>query len=373
MNLKKGGAELSSLTKTEKKLPTLSLNYCESTEVFDSLIENELLNDDELYFFPDPIPSKANNVAILGADGRILDSGKQFSPTDLGAAPLSSLDTKTDKQIPSAAGNIATLDSNGNLVDSGKQPTPSDIGADPKGAGLYSGFTEIPTNSDLNNYLTCGYYRQPVSGNGSTIANCPTQGAFTLIVSNALGYNESEDIVGKTWRYRQQRFTLLGGDEYTRTIYTDGNGAVNYGDWKKMLNSESGLSDLGISSGSWTPTVSGMSSYSYRKGRYVAIGDVAIVSFTFWGTMAGSNTEQIKISGCPFTTANGGYSGGGHLSGYYVSDDIVFSGWSTSTDGGIYAYGQITGTGNKWGQSAIYQKNSGECGGGGTIMFKISS
>ena len=129
-----------------------------------------------------------------------------------------------------------------------------------------------------------------------------------------------------------------------------------------------------ISTGSWTPTLSGMSAYSYQKGTYFKIGDVVIVSFTVWGTMAGSNTERIKITGCPFTPADDGYGGGGWLSGYYVSDDIVFSGWTTDTDGGIYAHGQIAGTGNKWGQSAIYQKASGECGGGGgTIMFKVSS
>ena len=126
-----------------------------------------------------------------------------------------------------------------------------------------------------------------------------------------------------------------------------------------------------ISTGSWTPTLSGMSAYSYQKGTYFKIGDVVIVSFTLWGIMAGDNTEQIKITGCPFTPANGGYGGGGWLSGYYVSDDIVFSGWNADTDGGIYAYGQITGTGNKWGQNAIYQKTSGECGGGGTIMFQV--
>lgn len=75
---------MSTPTKTEKKLPSLSLNYCDSSEVLDSLIENNLTNDDELYFFPDPIPSKANNVALLGADGRIVDSEKQFSLNALG-------------------------------------------------------------------------------------------------------------------------------------------------------------------------------------------------------------------------------------------------------------------------------------------------
>ena len=130
---------------------------------------------------------------------------------------------------------------------------------------------------------------------------------------------------------------------------------------------------LDISSGSWTPTLSGMSSYNYRKGRYVKIGDVAIVSFSIWGTMAGSNTEQIKISGCPLIPAEGGYAGGGSLSGYYTDDGTIFTSWAASTDGSFYAYGQRTGSSNKWESSNIFQKTEGECGGGGTLMFKTSS
>ena len=128
-----------------------------------------------------------------------------------------------------------------------------------------------------------------------------------------------------------------------------------------------------ISTGSWTPTLSGMSSYSYQRGRYVKIGDVAIVSFSIWGIMAGSNTEQIKISGCPLIPADGGYSGGGSLSGYYTDNGAAFTSWAASTDGSFYAYGQIPGSGNKWESSDIFQKTEGECGGGGTIMFKTSS
>lgn len=159
---------------------------------------------------------------------------------------------------------------------------------------------------------------------------------------------------------------------YTPTTWKNGD-TITAEKLNKIENGISDLFDLGISVGSWTPTVSGMASYSYQRGRYVKIGDVAIVSFNVWGIMAGSATERIKISGCPLIPDDGGYGGGGWLSGYYVSDDIVFSGWNADTDGGIYAYGQITGTGNKWGQNAIYQKTSGECGCGGTIMFKTSS
>lgn len=133
------------------------------------------------------------------------------------------------------------------------------------------------------------------------------------------------------------------------------------------------IGDKKLESGYWTPTLSGMSAYSYQKGRYFKFGDIAIVSFSIWGIMAGSSTEQIKISGCPLVPTDGGYAGGGSLSGYYTTDNTVFTSWVTSTDGSFYAYGQISGVGSKWESSGIYQKTSGECGGGGTIMFKTSS
>ena len=130
---------------------------------------------------------------------------------------------------------------------------------------------------------------------------------------------------------------------------------------------------LDISFGSWTPTLSGMSAYNYQRGRYVKIGDIAIVSFSIWGIMAGSNTEQIKISGCPLIPADGGYAGGGSLSGYYTDDGTIFTSWAASTDGSFYAYGQRTGSSNKWESSNIFQKTEDECGGGGTLMFRTSS
>ena len=62
----------------EKKLPAFQMNFCDSSETLDALIKNNMINPDELYYFPDPIPSTTGNVALLGADGRIIDSGKQF-------------------------------------------------------------------------------------------------------------------------------------------------------------------------------------------------------------------------------------------------------------------------------------------------------
>lgn len=124
----------------------------------------------------------------------------------------------------------------------------------------------------------------------------------------------------------------------------------------------------------WTPTVSGAASYSTQIGRYVKIGDVAIVSFAVYGTFAGSTTERIKISGCPVTPAGNHFGGGGDLSGYTAASNIIFTGWKANANGNIYAVGQETGTTgtNKWGTEYIYQKASGGFSASGTIAFQVS-
>lgn len=134
------------------------------------------------------------------------------------------------------------------------------------------------------------------------------------------------------------------------------------------------LSLLGISSGTWTPTVSGAASYTLQTGRYIKVGDMAIVSFSIYGTFSGDTTAQIKVSGCPLTPADNMASGGGHLSGYTAAANIVFTGWNTNINGNFYAVGQETGTTgtNKWGSTAIYQKASGDFSASGTLMFAVT-
>ena len=136
------------------------------------------------------------------------------------------------------------------------------------------------------------------------------------------------------------------------------------------------LADSGfaVAMGSWTPTVSGASGYTLQTGRYAQIGDMAIVSFSVYGTFSGSKTARIAISGCPLTPADGMASGGGNLSGYTAASNVFFCGWQGNTDGKIYAVGQETGTTEtvKWGKTEIYQKTAGEFFAGGTIAFRVA-
>lgn len=176
-------------TKTEKKVPSLSINYCDSQETLDSLVSNNMINEDEPYFIPNPTPTNANNVALLGADGRILDSTKQF--------------------------------------------TPAGIGAEKKYAGLYD-YTLISTNSDLNDYSACGYYGSDTVANTKTLSNCPVTGVFTMWVysSDITG----TDALGTTAQcYRVQRLMTVEGTQYIRHLYTNSSKNIVASTWKKIL------------------------------------------------------------------------------------------------------------------------------------------
>ena len=251
--------------------------------------------------------------------------------------------------------------------------TPASIGAMPENAGLWS-FTDISYGADLNDYTACGFYKYHDDATVTSLAHCPVSKAFTMRVWNSIGVADYDAISGNTWQYRVQRVTDLYGNEYIRHGETGGTGTVSFGEWKKTLYADSALSALGISTGSWTPTVSGAASYTIQTGRYIKIGDMAVVTFSVYGTFAGSTTGRIKVSGCPLTPGDSITAGGGDLSGYTAASNIVFTGWQCNTNGSFYAVGQETGTTgtSKLGSSAIYQKTSGEFLASGTIAFRVA-
>lgn len=66
--------------------------------------------------------------------------------------------------------------------------------------------TDIPANSDLNNYKTAGTYHCTANADVATIANCPTGEAFQLVVKYTI------DSASPT-----QEVTSFEGDKYIRT------------------------------------------------------------------------------------------------------------------------------------------------------------
>lgn len=370
---------------------------------------------DQLLASRDTIRANFTSIGIANQNADLADLAEASFKV------VSGYDAKADKVQPSATNNVALLSEDGNLVDSGKSLTPEGIGADPAGAGVYSSFKRIPENADLNDYTACGYYGCDTAARAATLTNCPTATQFIMIVSLGGGVGNGEAIGTSTWEYRVQTIVVFKGPIYSRAIRSDGSGAIAYYDWQQFArttdtvdsankvvayNDDSAavqigwggssldastlyrlagytsdgkikeattnavLSLLGISIGTWTPTVSGAASYSTQKGYYVTIGKMVIISFTIYGIFAGDTTARISVDGCPFSTSNN-TSGGGHLSGYTAASNIIFTGWQASANGKFYAVGQETGTtgGNKWGSNAIYQKASGEFSAAGSIAF----
>lgn len=87
--------------------------------------------------------------------------------------------------------------------------------------------------------------------------------------------------------------------------------------------------DLGIKSGTWTPSVVGCSTYSSRYGWYQKTGNIVTVGFFINGTFSSSTTTSttVEIDGLPFTNGNYMASGGGVVFNARIGANVVFCGW----------------------------------------------
>lgn len=106
--------------------------------------------------------------------------------------------------------------------------------------------TEIPTGSDLDDYLTVGCYASRLPEN--VIANQPTSvegGAFVLDVYNILGDDVLTIVPGTTpSAVFRQRVIGLDGNAAERFVSTNTSGTVVYGIWITWLNTENLKSEL---------------------------------------------------------------------------------------------------------------------------------
>lgn len=298
-------------TSTEEKTKDLLLNVCDDPTTFDSLVSNNMANENELYFFPDPIPTNPGNVALLGEDGRLLDSKKQLTPDGIGAAP----------QTHSHA--LATQTSDGFFSHADKT----------KLDGIATGATKITVDSELSTTS-----KNPIQNNA---------------VANKFS-NVEKTISGKV----------------DKSVPTK-NGVIAALNSSGGLSDTGATMEFG----SWTPTVSGAASYTSQYGTYLRVGNHAMVAFYVYGTFGGDTTKQISITGCPLLPDQNGWCGGGNLSGYTAESNIVFSGWMINKAGVISPQGQTTiaTNGNKYGTQDIYQKASGVFSAAATISFLINN
>lgn len=141
---------------------------------------------------------------------------------------------KIDRTKPTVSNNVALLDSTGNIIDSGKQLTPEGIGAELAGAGVYSGFTEISGNSDLNTYTKCGYYSCSTATQANTLSNCPTDNQFLMIVTLNGGYGDPESLQTTGTGGRSQIVIPSSGNIYRRDISKFGDGTISFYDWESF-------------------------------------------------------------------------------------------------------------------------------------------
>lgn len=98
-----------------------------------------------------------------------------------------------------------------------------------KNAVIDNNREEIPENDDLNNYLEVGCFYCVAA---STIANSPTDIAFTMDVVSGMGIHTE---VTKEGGAVIQRILTCSGMEFTRTV-SEKDGAIVFGEWTCKLN-----------------------------------------------------------------------------------------------------------------------------------------
>ena len=126
-----------------------------------------------------------------------------------------------------------------------------------------------------------------------------------------------------------------------------------------------------LTSGSWTPEVSGAETYDYRTGTYAVVGNLAIVSFSVKGKFVSGADGELTVTGCPVSPGVQA-AGGGFLSGYYAANNVLFTGWLMSSGGVITGQcGWATTTGCKYSNVAA-QGSGASFQACGTIAFPIS-
>lgn len=106
--------------------------------------------------------------------------------------------------------------------------------------------------------------------------------------------------------------------------------------------------DLGIASGSWTPSVINTSSYASRQGWYQKIGKCVTIGFFVNATFSSAASTTIEIYGAPFTNGPLMASGGGIVFNCKIGANTVFCGWvmiGNSTTIGARTYSVRTSAG----------------------------
>lgn len=139
--------------------------------------------------------------------------------------------------IYAPAGNYAGSSSQGGAATSANKLTTArtiSLGGDASGSTTFDGSanasidatvlrhgqTDIPANSNLNNYTDAGWYRCPANASAATIENCPTSNAFSLEVAIHAGISQTltEYMTNNPKTYRRNMYDSTWGAWYR--VYT---------------------------------------------------------------------------------------------------------------------------------------------------------
>lgn len=106
--------------------------------------------------------------------------------------------------------------------------------------------------------------------------------------------------------------------------------------------------DLGIDSGTWTPSVINASTYTTRQGWYQKVGNCVTVGFLVTGTWSSAASTTFEMYGLPFTCGSTMASGSGVVFNAKIGANTVFCGWvvlPNTTTIGARTYGVRTAAG----------------------------
>lgn len=150
-------------------------------------------------------------------------SNAEKSASEAASAAAAAVAGKADKAQPSAANNVALLSADGNLLDSGKQLTPGAIGAAPAGYGL-GGASKDLSGVNLDSVVNNGWYNITSSSVNSPV----TYGAMrvdnkdlSLAVQTIYNFDDDHNSVLRrfktssgwgSWRYTNKN--MSSGVEY---------------------------------------------------------------------------------------------------------------------------------------------------------------
>lgn len=122
--------------------------------------------------------------------------------------------------------NVTAYANNGLYIKRPGVDTPIDITA-----SLYDSST-IPTNGDLNNYTSPGFWMVNGDSTAATISHIPTQQAGRLYV---FASQPNFDVTTNLAYLIQEYETYDGSGLYRRSISTNGSAVITYGEWVAML------------------------------------------------------------------------------------------------------------------------------------------